>query len=190
MTHAAWAAIAAACIACLPVPAQAASERRFDPAHTQFRFDVRTRWGQSVGGVFARWDARLQELPGGRRRVRVSLDAGSVEVAGPARYTEMARGPNFFDAAAHPRIEFVSEPHDAALARSGGALRGQVTLHGVRRRETFIVEPSTCARPGEDCDVVARGRVSRAAYGLHAYGFALGDTVRFTLRLRLAPEPA
>lgn len=179
-----------ACAACGTSAAQALTERRFDPVHTQFRFDARTRWGQPVGGVFARYEARLQSLGDGRRRVHVALDAGSVDVAGPRRYTAMARGPEFFDAARYPRIEFVSEPHDAALTRTGGALRGQVTLHGVRRRETFIVEPATCARPGEDCDVIARGRVSRAAYGLRAYAFALGDTVRFTLRLRLAPEAA
>lgn len=189
MTAVRW--LALACAACMPMAALAqVAERSFDPAYTQFRFDVRTRWGQAVGGVFPRWDARLVELPGGRRRVRVALDAASVEVAGSARYTAMARGPNFFDTARYPRIEFVSEPHGAALIRDGGPLRGQVTLHGVRRRETFTVEPATCARPGEECDVIARGRVSRSAYGLRAYGFALGDSVRFTLRLRLAPERA
>mgnify|MGYP002776989556 CR=1 FL=1 len=185
-------ALAVACVA-TPAPARAQDDgaagdiRGFDPAHTRFRFDVRTRWGQTVGGVFPRWQARLVELGDGRRRVHVALDAGAVHVEGAPRWTAMARGPQFFHAAAHPRIEFVSEPHAAALARTGGPMRGHVTLHGVRRAETFVVEPGACARPGEDCDVVVRGRVSRAAYGLRAYGFALGDSVRFTLRLRLAP---
>lgn len=190
MSHARRLLLALVGAGCLPVAAQGVEGRGFDPDHTQFRFDVRTRWGQSVGGVFPRYDARVETLADGRSRVRVALAAGAVRVSGPTRYTAMARGPNFFDAARHPTITFVSDPHGPALVREGGPLHGEVTLSGVRRRETFIVDAAGCARPGVDCDVVARGRVSRAAYGLHAYQWVLGDSVRFTLRLRLAPETA
>lgn len=177
-------------LACAAVPAQepVSAQRSFDAQHTRFRFDVRTRWGQHIGGTFPRHEGALTRLADGRQRVRVRLDARAVQVAGPARYTTHARGPKFFDSARHADIEFVSDPHPPALLRDGGALRGTVLLHGQRRAETFAVEPSRCARPGEDCDIVARGRVSRAAYGMDAWSVALADAVLFTLRVRYAPE--
>lgn len=157
----------------------------FAPAHTRFGFELRTRWGQRVEGTFPRYDGELMVLPDGRHQVRIRLATATVEVAGSARYTELARGERFFDAARHPLIEFVSEPHPAALAHDGGKLRGRLSMHGVSRIETFTVAPSTCARPGRDCDVIAGGSVDRADYGLGGWRLALTDTVRFSLRVRL-----
>lgn len=177
-------------LACAAVPAQEPmpAQRGFDTQHTRFRFDVRMRWGQQIGGTFPRHEGALIRLDDGRQQVRVRIDARAVQVAGPARYSTYARGPRFFDAERHPDIEFVSDPHPPALLREGGALRGTVLLHGARRVETFEVEPARCPRPGEDCDIVARGRVSRAAYGMDAWSAALADKVLFTLRVRYAPE--
>ena len=176
-------------LACTAVPAQepASAQRGFDATHTRYRFDVRARWGQHIGGTFPRHDGALTRLPDGRQQVRVRLDAAAVNVAGPVRYSEYARGEKFFDVKQYPEIEFVSDPHQPALLREGGQLRGTVLLHGQRRAETFSVEPSRCARPGEDCDIVARGKVSRAAYGMDAWSIALADEVLFTLRVRYAP---
>ena len=176
-------------VACAPVNAQepVPGARGFDAKHTRYRFDVRARWGQHVGGTFARHDGALTRLPDGRQQVRVRLEAGAVQVAGPQRYTALARGEKFFDAQRFPDIEFISDPHHPALLREGGPLRGTVLLHGQRRAETFAVEPSRCDRPGEDCDIVARGKVSRAAYGMNVWSVALADSVLFTLRVRYAP---
>lgn len=167
-------------------PADRETTRGFDPAHTRFRFDVRTRWGQHVGGTFPRYEGALTRLADGRQQVRVVLDSDAVQVAGPKRYGAYARGPKFFDAQRHPQIRFVSEPHAPALLRSGGRLRGTVRLHGVERIETFEVEPARCDAPGEACDVVARGSVSRGAYGMDAWKAAVSDRVLFTLRVRYA----
>ena len=182
----AWPAIAAApAIAPLPAGVQAG----FDPQHTRFGFELRTRWGQRVAGTFPRYDGELVVLPDGRYQVRIRLATAAVEVAGSRRYTEIARGPRFFDARHHPLVEFVSDPHPPALVQTGGPLRGQLTMRGVSRTETFVLAPSTCARPGRDCDAVASGSVDRGDYALDDWRFALGDTVSFQLRLRLR-EPA
>ena len=175
-------------VACTGASAQQATstERGFDAKHTRYRFDVRARWGQHIGGTFPRHDGALTRLADGRQQVRVRLEAGAVAVAGPARYSDYARGDKFFDVTRYPEIEFVSDPHPPSLLRDGGQLRGTVLLHGQRRAETFALEPSRCARPGEDCDIVARGRVSRAAYGMDAWSVALADEVLFTLRVRYA----
>lgn len=183
-------AVAVAATAALPSPGTVTG---FDQAHTRFGFELRTRWGQRVEGTFPRYDGELIVLPDGRLQVRIRLATAAVEVAGSPRYTALARGKRFFDAAHHPLIEFVSEPHPPALAHTGGPLRGRLSMRGVVRLETFTMAPAACARPGRDCDALASGSVDRRDYGLDDWRFTLGDTVRFDMRLRLlepAPDPA
>ena len=168
------------CLLSWPVAAQ-----QFDPAHTGFGFELRTRWGQRVVGTFPRYQGEVSSLPDGTHQVRIRLLTAAVEVADSARYTALARGEGFFDAEHHPFIEFVSEPLSNALLHAGGKLRGRLSMHGVSRNETFALRPSTCARPGLDCDVVAQGSVRREQYGLDGWQLALRNQVRFDLRVRL-----
>lgn len=164
--------------------------QQFDPAHTGFGFELRTRWGQRVVGTFRRYQGEVIRLPDGRRQVRIQWATAAVEVAGSSRYTAMARGEGFFDAARYPLIEFVSEPIPDSILREGGRLRGRLSMHGVTHNETFALQPSRCARPGLDCDVVAQGSVRRDDYGLDGWQFALRNHVRFDLRVRLRDVPS
>jgi polyisoprenoid-binding protein YceI len=167
-----------------------ASSRNFDPAFTRFGFELRTRWGQRVSGVFPRYEGEVTTLADGRHRVRIVLRTGDVLVAGSERYTALARGPSFFDANQFPSIEFVSEPHPDTLIRTGGRMRGRLSMHGVTRMETFYLSDASCDNPGTDCDVVASGSISRDDYDLDGWQFALTDRVRFMLRVRLTgPAP-
>lgn len=162
----------------------------FDPAHSRFGFELRTRWGQKVAGDFPRYEGEVTTLPDGRHVVRIVLWTAAVQVADSPRYTELARGPRFFDSQRHPYIEFQSEPHAADLVRTGGKLRGRLTMHGVSRVESFDLVPPECERPAVDCDALAGGSVSRSDYNLDGWQFALVDRVRFTLRVRLLdPQP-
>lgn len=173
-----------------PRAGEARSVEGFDHEHTRFSFELRTRWGQKVSGEFPRYDGELTVLADGRHQVRIRLAAGAVVVGGSERYTRLARGERFFNAPRYPYIEFLSEPHSPDLARTGGPLRGRLTLHGISRMETFVLAPATCARPGEDCDGIAHGSVSRDDYGLDGWQLALGDRVRFTMQVRLQPAAA
>lgn len=161
-----------------------AGAQAFDPQQTRIEFDVRTRVGTRVRGQFPAYEGRVETLPDGRHRVHVRLAAGEVRVGTSARYTALARGPQLFDAARHPWIEFVSDPYPADLARTGGPLPGRLRLRGVERAERFVLAPSPCARPGHDCPVLAQGRVSRDDYGLTGWRWALADRVRFKLHVR------
>lgn len=163
--------------------------QQFDPVHTRFGFEVRTRFGRQLTGTFPRYQGEVIRLPDGRRQVRLALATAAVELADSPRYTALARGEGFFDAARHPWVEFVSEPHTDTLLQNGGELRGRLSIHGVTRYEVFVLQPSECARPGLDCDVVAHGSVSREYYGLDSWRLALRDQVRFSLRVRLREEP-
>lgn len=181
-------AIVAFALLTLLLPCTAAGQS-FDPDRTRFEFELRTRWGQRVVGTFPRHAGEVVNLPDGRRRVRIELDARALSVEGSTRYTELARGPRFFDAERHPVVEFVSEPYDPALARTGGPLRGRLTIRGVSHTETFNLAAAECERPGVDCDIRGRGDVRRDTYGLDSWRFALGDRVKFGLRVRLQGAP-
>ncbi|MDR0184840.1 YceI family protein [Lysobacter arvi] len=180
-----WPAWAQETVAASEPSAPTAPARAFDPQHTRFGFELRTRWGQRVTGQFPRYEGEVSTLADGRRRVRIVLRTDAVVVTGSDRYTALARGPSFFDAQRFPTIEFVSEPHADTLVRTGGRMRGRLSMHGVTRMETFTLSHADCEHPGRDCDVVATGSISRDDYGLDGWQFALADRVRFMLRVRL-----
>lgn len=175
----------------VPVAAETAgvSISPFDPAHTRFGFELRTRWGQRVAGTFPRYEGDVTTLADGRHRVRIVLRTDGVVVEGSERYTALARGPSFFDAARYPYIEFVSDPHPESLIHTGGRMRGRLSMHGVSRMEVFYLSEPECDAPGRECDVVAGGSISREDYSLDGWQFALVDRVRFSMRVRVV-EPA
>lgn len=192
----AWALGATAPVAALsgparsgtPLPAASAADAALpatsiDPA-SRVEFTLHTRWGQTLHGRFPGVSGGIEQDADGRRRVRIVLDATTVDIAGSPRYTRFARGPSFFDVARHPTVEFVSDPYPERLLHEGGDLAGELFLHGVRRHERFVIAPSRCDRPGLDCDIVAFGTIQRSAYGVDGWKIALREPVRFTLRVR------
>ena len=181
-------ATASVCLlVCALAAATSASARaaEIDPQHTKIGFTLKTRWGQVLQGRFPGFSGEIQTLDDGHDRVRLRMSSKNVEIVGHPNYTGMTRGRGFFEADRFPEVQFVSEPYASPLVVNGGRLTGQLTIRDVTRRETFTVEPSACARPARDCDVVATGSVRRTDYGVDRWVFAVSDSVRFTLRLRV-----
>lgn len=159
----------------------------FDHARSRIGFELQTRWGQKLEGVFPDFDGSVEVLPDGLHRVRMSLRTASVEIIGHPNYTSFSRGDGFFDAVRYPQVSFVSDPYPVELLRTGGALHGMLEMHGVRRRQVFVIAPTPaeCERPAYDCDLQADGSVRRGDYGIDAWQIAVRDRVRFKLRVRL-----
>jgi polyisoprenoid-binding protein YceI len=163
-----------------------------DPA-SRFDFVLTTRWGQALQGRFGPGTGEVEQLPDGRRQVRLRIDARTIEIVDHPRYTAITRGPRFFDVARYPDLQFLSDPYPSQLLRDGGALHGLLRIHGVQRRARFQLQPSACDRPGRDCDIVASGSVRRGDFDLDGWRVALREEVRFDLRVRIQPlaaEPA
>lgn len=175
----------AALLALVLAPIAPIAAQALDTARSRIDFELNTRWGQTITGHFPRCEGEVAQLPDGRREVRIRVATTDVEVEGSRRYTRFARGERFLDAKHHPWVEFRSDPYSSELVRSGGPLYGTLTMHGVSRREVFILAPSACARPARDCDVVAQGRVLRTNYGVESWRWALTDDVNFLLRVRV-----
>ncbi len=186
-----YAGISASLFCCLLIAAgtlagsTAAQAADIDPQHTRIGFTLKTRWGQVLNGRFPRYSGRIETLDDGRSRVRLQMSARDVEIVGYPSYTGMTRGEGFFEADRFPDVEFVSDPYAPALIADGGKLTGELTIRDVKRRETFIILKSECARPAYDCDVLASGSVRRTDYGVDRWILAVSDHVRFVLRLRV-----
>lgn len=159
-----------------------------DSATSHIGFSMTTRWGQQLDGNFPRYRGEVIQHPDGLRQVRLQLDTGVVEVLDHPAYTRFARGDGFFDASVWPHIDFMSDAFAPALLRDGGKLAGVLSIRGIHRHETFLIQPAACPLPGIDCDTVATGTIARSDYGIRRWGFALSGDVVFKLRIRLRPE--
>lgn len=171
-------------------PGFAATAETFDPAASRFGFELRTRWGLKLEGLFPRYEGEVRHLADGRQQVVLRMFTQSVEIIDHPRYTEWTRSSRFFEADRYPVVAFVSRPYDRELLRHGGALAGELSIRGITRPKTLTVAPATCARPAFDCDVVATGAVRRSDYDMDDWMMAIGDRVVFVLRARLKPEAA
>jgi polyisoprenoid-binding protein YceI len=152
---------------------------------SRVEFSMRTRWGQILFGRFPDATGDVVQLPDGRRQVRITLKTATVDIVDHPRYTRYARGPNFFDASNYPEVQFHSDPYTTDLLKQGGDLHGRLRMHGIERREKFVLTPAQCARPGRDCPIVVEGTVLRGDYDLDGWRMAMRDEVRFALKVRL-----
>ena len=183
------AATSALCALCAFV-ALAAGAQDFDRARSRIGFELQTRWGQRLQGVFPDFHGEVEVLADGRHRVRMALRTDSVEIIDHPSYTRFSRGDDFFAAERYPEIRFTSDPYPVALLRGGGALHGLLEMRGVRRRQAFLIAspPADCAHPAYDCDLEIVGSLRRGDYGIDAWQIAVRERVRFVLRVRLGRE--
>jgi polyisoprenoid-binding protein YceI len=187
MTHAVAGLRLAALVlgALLSAPVLAQGRNDFDPANTRLGFELRTRWGQVLDGVFRQYEGSVEHLPDGRQQVRLRMYTRDVEITDHPRYSDWARSEKFFDADRYPVVTFTSKPYDPMLLYDGGKLEGELSIKGISRPRSLDVAPATCQRPAVGCDVVATGAVRRSDYDMDDWMLAVSDRVVFVLRARI-----
>ena len=63
-----------------------------DTQRSQLEFEVRTRIGQRLQGVFPVYEGLCEVLPDGRHQVRLRLSTAAAEIPDKPRYTAWMRG--------------------------------------------------------------------------------------------------
>lgn len=133
--------------------------------------------------------------------VTASIDASTLTTANPIRDQKIL-GPDVLEVERHPTIDFASTAFRPA-AGSGGALEGELTLHGVTRPVTLEVDAHgvvTDVWGKQRLGMTVAGTIRRSDFGvgewghvpLSAGGFMVPDTVTVTMEIEATldePEP-
>lgn len=156
---------------------------RVDPERSRVGFEVRHLGLATVEGRFREFEGTL-ELGGDGRPAAASGFAAVASVdTGDDGRNAFLTSPDFFDAAAFPRIEFTARDVRAA----GGEIEvgGELTMHGVTRPLTLT---GTLEADGDRAALELTGRLDRTEYGLR-FAQAMGTSnalVSNTVTLRLS----
>ncbi|HEY0233389.1 MAG TPA: YceI family protein [Dokdonella sp.] len=150
---------------------------RLDGERSQLGFTVRVLWLVGVSGRFGKVDGTVHV---DRFRNQISVDAridvDAVKMDNK-RYEDWVKSSEFFDVAAHPTIEFKSEPFPQPRLRKGGDLSGMLTLRGIRQPVTFQLQPAACERPAYECPIEVAGTIRRSEFDMHSRRGTLSDKV-------------
>lgn len=188
------AALGAACLllACTPLrvvthevsQAEAAvppGHYTLDRYHWSIVFDVDHFHYTRFAMRFDRANAQLDWRAGGLEQaaVEATIDAASLDTNVPV-LDRMVKGTDLLDVARYPQIRFVS----TRFVRTGdarGTLTGDLTIHGVTAPVTLDVTfngyaPNPLTKQ-PTLGFTARGRFSRAKFGLSTWFPAVGDEI-------------
>lgn len=168
-----------------------------DPTHTELAFAVRHLMLATVRGRFGAVTGTVvvDEANPKAAKIDVTVDVGSIDTRQEMRDNHLRSG-DFFDAASHPTMHFVSkriEGDPTAKFR----LIGDLTIRGTTKEVTLdvVVEGRAKDPWGNDrAGFSATGKLSREAFGLkwnqalEAGGVAVGDEVKLTLDFELVRQ--
>jgi polyisoprenoid-binding protein YceI len=175
-----------------------AGEWELDASHTTVQFNVKHMMVTNVHGQFqkASGTVSLDERDPTHSTIEVTIDPASVDTREPKRDAHL-RSPDFFDVAKYPTITFKSTRVEKA---DGGRLKatGDLTLHGVTKAVTLLVEPISAAVKNPWGMLVrgvsASGKLSRKDFGLtwnkalDAGGVLVGDEVQLQIDAELVAK--
>lgn len=128
--------------------------------------------GQEVQGSLPAWTAVIDfDEASGTGRVAVQIDTTKVTLGS---VTDQAKGPEFFDVAAHPGAAFTG---DIAPAGDGFEAKGTLTLRGT---EVPVTLPFTLAIDGDTARMAGRITLDRRDFGMGP-SYKDDKTVGFTV---------
>lgn len=164
-----------------------------DPAHSEIKFKVKHLVISTVTGQFRQFSGSVfSETPDfSDARIQFEADIDSISTNNEQRDGHL-KSPDFFDAAGHPKLSFVS----ASITRTGDgtyALAGDMTIRGIKRRITLDVAYNGTVKgfDGEVAGFEISGRLNRQDYGLRwnamteAGGVVVSDEVRLDIAVEL-----
>jgi polyisoprenoid-binding protein YceI len=164
-----------------------------DPAHSEIKFKVKHLVISTVTGQFGRFSGTIDaERPDfSDARIAFEADIDSISTNSEQRDGHL-KSPDFFDAANHPKLTFVSRTV-ARKGTSGYLLTGDMTIRGTKRQVTLDVTYNGTVK-GFDGDVAAfeiAGTLNRQDFGLRwnamteAGGVVVSDEVKLDIVVEL-----
>jgi polyisoprenoid-binding protein YceI len=165
------------------------------PSETHARFEAKFLGFITVRGKFGRTTGKLLHDPVRRDAasraddwIEAQIDATSLDahVANSETTNQILRGPEFFNVEKFPVIAFKSTRfnwQDDKLTSIDGGL----TLLGVSRPVTLLVEKSGCTSASADaparCTADAFVNVMRSEFGMRGWSVSVSDEVKISISL-------
>ena len=165
-----------------PAPtAQAATGGNWQVQSGTLEFSV-TQMGAPVTGSFAAWTAEItyddSVTAGPAGKVDVTIDLASLALGS---VTDQAKGPEFFDVAAHPKARFTAE---LIAGQQGLEAKGTLELHGATVPVTL---PFTLVLTGDSAAMTGSTTLDRRDFGIGA-GYSDEATVGYGVTVNIALE--
>jgi polyisoprenoid-binding protein YceI len=161
---------------------------KIDPAHSEVKLKVKHLVISTVTGHFLKFDSTITSDKDDFTDAKASFEAevDSLDTKQAQRDGHL-KSPDFFDAANHPKITFVSKGF-SKTAGSDYKLVGDLTLRGVTKEITLdVAYQGTVKGFGHSNDVAVfelNGKINRQEFGLtwsaltETGGIVVGDDVK------------
>lgn len=170
-----------------------------DPVHSNVEFSVRHLMITTVRGRFTgvRGSVTIDEADPAASVVSVEIDAATIDTREAQRDAHL-RSADFFDVERFPTLSFRSTRVEG---EAGGTftVTGDLTIHGVTRSVTLVVESEGRVKDGSGgvrSGFTATTKISRSAFGLtwnqllEAGGVTVSDEVKISLDIQLVSSGA
>jgi polyisoprenoid-binding protein YceI len=160
-----------------------------DPAHSELGFSVRHLMINNVRGRFGKVEGTVavDDANLNNSKVDVTIDVNSLDTRQEMRDNHL-RSPDFFDAASHPTMRFVSKRIVGDVTKSFQII-GDLTIRGTTRE--IELDAQLEGRGNERAGFSLTGKLNRHDYGLHwnqaleAGGVAVGAEVKMTIDVEI-----
>ncbi|HEY4130790.1 MAG TPA: YceI family protein [Gemmatimonadaceae bacterium] len=168
-----------------------------DPTHAELGFAVRHLMLSTVRGRFGAvtGTVKVDEDNPKNSKIDVTVDVTSIDTRQEMRDNHL-RSADFFDAATHPSLHFVSKRIDGDIDDEFKVV-GDLTIRGTTREVTLDVTMQGRAQDpwgNERAGFEAKGKINRTDFGLNwnqaleAGGVVVGDEVKMTIDVELVRQ--
>jgi polyisoprenoid-binding protein YceI len=166
------------------------SNFKIDPSHSEVSFKVKHLMISTVTGQFGAFDAEMaaEQADFSDAKINFNAEINSISTNNSQR-DEHLKSADFFDAAAHPKLEFTSTAF-RKTDDNNYQLEGNLSLHGIVKPIVFEVEYAgqmTDPYGNEKHGFEINGKINRKDYDLNwsavteAGGIVVSDEVKIAV---------
>jgi len=169
-----------------------------DPMHSEVHFKVKHLMITTVTGSFNIFNASVQTEDNDFTKAKVSFtaDIDSISTGNKDRDNHL-KSADFFDAANHPQIKFVTTKFENVDSDGSYEVYGDLTIRGTTKNVKLDVEFGGVvedAYGNTKAGFTINGKIKRKEFGLHwdavteAGGVVVSDEVRIAAELQLIKQ--
>lgn len=170
-----------------------------DPTHAEVAFAVRHLMLATVRGRFGAVSGTVKwnDAEPAKSAVDVAIEVNSIDTRQEMRDNHL-RSPDFFDAANHPTIRFLSKRIEGELSGDFRVI-GDLTIRGTTKEVALDVSLQGRGRDpwgNERAGFEAKGKINRSEFGLtwnqalETGGVAVGDEIKISIDVELVRQAA